>query len=408
MTCGEAIANSSDPARWKAAFEEFAAAFNSTWQHVSAYMIPSSHEPISNSNPRLLMDLNTPIAYALPTHDGDGLGAPFTFGVARWLGEMHNKFVANSGRVLGEDWTAYPSVDAPYFTRANCIEYDMTQIRRLITMKCVDHTPAGYLKFDYDLAQSLLIQTAFTNKPMFVIAHRTMVYISAIDEETGVVSASDVQVMDVGYKVPQVELSADIRSGLLKELTSRAGKKALLEYLQTSVSLLQITGGLSVLEIGETLLSRFLATDLQEPEAVVRRRLGLSGGGPSVVMSQVALKHIREVFVLVRDSLRFDPFGHVPSSFKQALDVGLQQELTRTFTQLDLFRGNLGTVISALKLVLETQPDASAADRPIMDYMAAFEVGDVWVEDLPWYDAFPQDLTLRNIVATVQLLQTLE
>lgn len=94
----------------------------------------------------------------------------------------------------GVDEQTLPEVETPRFTSAHAIAYDLTEFRAFVERKCVDLTPSGALIIDFDQAQRYLVDTVFADKPRYKLVCRAMKYISSIDESSGTMADSDVQV----------------------------------------------------------------------------------------------------------------------------------------------------------------------------------------------------------------------
>lgn len=216
----------------------------------------------------------------------------------------------------------------------------------------------------------------------------------------------------MGVKVRQQQLPADVKASLLKELSSRSAKKACLEFLEMSVSLLQETGGEAMLEVGETLLSHFLSSDLQISDADIRRRLGLTSAAASVFMNQVALKHILHVFNMLREVLVVadDQFAVVASKYKKPLDTGTAAEVRALVASNETLKSDVGQVCEVLRsYLLDTlQGDESTGDeKPIKEIIGFAYYGDDEVQELPWYEHFPIDLTMAHIVSVFNVLSAI-
>jgi hypothetical protein len=103
MTVGDVLNAASDQARWYAAFEGFAAAWNSVWHFVGqegCLVIPSLYRTMK-------MGLSTPISFSLPADRDEGM-CPLA--LSRFLGERHNQVVHRLDEVLlmrGKDLQRY-------------------------------------------------------------------------------------------------------------------------------------------------------------------------------------------------------------------------------------------------------------------------------------------------------------
>jgi hypothetical protein len=215
--------------------------------------------------------------------------------------------------------------------------------------------------------------------------------------------------MRVGVKVRQQMLPTDVKSSLLKELSSRSAKKACLEFLEMSVSLLQETGGEAMLEVGDTLLSHFLSSDLQISDSDIRRRLGLNSAAASVFMNQVALKHILHLFNMLRESLVVaeNQFEIVADKYKHPLDAGTAAEIRALFTSQEALKSNIGQICEVLRsYLLDTlqSDESTGSDKPIKEIIGYSYFGDDEVQELPWFEHFPMDLSMGNIVSVFKVL----
>jgi hypothetical protein len=96
--------------------------------------------------------------------------------------------------LTGVDEQTLPEVETPRFTPAHAIVYDLTEFKSFVERKCVDLSPSGELQIDFEQAQRFLVDSVFADKPRYKLVCRAMKYISSIDEESGAMADSDVQV----------------------------------------------------------------------------------------------------------------------------------------------------------------------------------------------------------------------
>ena len=212
-----------------------------------------------------------------------------------------------------------------------------------------------------------------------------------------------IDVPRVSSKVPQEALAADAADALLAELGTRAAKKAVLRLLETSVALLQETGGEAVLDVGRTLLVDFLQSDLQLSGADMQRELGGGGGGARTMPTlyqHVQLCHIASAHQHLAHVLGLGPWAGVREDFRASLDEAGKQAV-RDMMRAPPMREHVKRVLELLLAFIQTQVRGmvSGAGSPVRDFFAYVAASDdETVEDLPWFESFSDALLMRNVV----------
>ena len=180
----------------------------------------------------------------------------------------------------------------------------------------------------------------------------------------------------------------------------------MLLWLETSVALLQETGGEVVLDVGRTPLVAFLQSDLQLSGAEMQRELGGGGGGGGgartmpTLYQHVQLCHIACVHRHLANALGLGPWAGVSEDFQVKLDEAGRQAV-RDMMRAPLIRDNNQRVLDLLLGFIHDQVKGmeAGAGKPVREFFAYFPASeDGTVEDLPWFESFSDALLMRHIV----------
>jgi hypothetical protein len=405
VTVRDAIRDAAEPHAWAAAFDSVRRAFNATWRHVE--MIECQKNLLVDFE----VDESTSISHFLPYRADEGFY--LSEGVATFLGTQHNKLVELGAQCAGAAVRSIPTVDSRLFTAAHAIDFDLARFEAHVEKNCVQLSQAGAVVVDYAAAEQHLLEHCVAGRPFFHLAERSMVYISSIDDRdeegdgsgsgsgSGSGEAGDIDVPRVSSKVPQEALAADAADALLTELGTRAAKKAVLRWLETSVALLQETGGEAVLDVGRTLLVDFLQSDLQLSGADMQRELGGGGARTMPTLYQhVQLCHIASAHQHLAHVLGLGPWAGVREDFLARLDAAGRQAV-RDMVRAPPMREHVKRVLELLLAFIQTQVRGmvSGAGSPVRDFFAYVAASDdETVEDLPWFESFSDALLMRHVV----------
>eukprot|EP01006_Ploeotia_vitrea_P051306 TRINITY_DN67549_c12_g1_i1.p2 TRINITY_DN67549_c12_g1~~TRINITY_DN67549_c12_g1_i1.p2 ORF type:complete len:642 (+),score=400.22 TRINITY_DN67549_c12_g1_i1:28-1926(+) len=388
-TVAEVIRESPDPMRWMSAFHGFRQAWNTSWQFVERFgcmEIPALYK-------RVEMEPATPISFCLPGEKDEGI-CPLT--LARFLGQQHNRFVEKVDEILlmrGEELQRSASrqgvVSSKFFTNAHSLSYRLEAFAEFVEKQCTQHSASGSVAYDFKSAEQYLLDTVFMGKPLIDLEVRMMQYTNA--QSGGSVTAL------LRQKVRQEPLNKDACDQILKELASPSVARHVMELLETTISFLQATGGAFVqrLDIGDKPLGEYVQTVLlMDSKEFVSRTL----------LKEVCLKHIDALWRLLRDFTVVDPFTHVRTKYKAPLDEKQAELLQESVDAL-----KLDVLVPLLKEFICSQltEDHMGDDADVKGTVGYIDLpdGDAYLMDLDWFDAFPDGLQMKNVLAVYKLLE---
>lgn len=387
LTVADVLNSVMDKSRWRAAFDGFKHAWNSSWQYVERFgclRIPPMYKG-------LVISESIPIAFCMPSEKDEGI-CPLA--LVRYLGEKHNTFVERVDEVLllrGEEVQRASSrqnvVSSKYFTQAHSLSYELQGgFASFVEKQCVRLSNLGKVEYDFANAERYLLDVVLSGKPLLDLVVRMIQY------SDDVVASSVL----LKQKVRQEPLPKSIQQKILREIGTPAKSHACLELLETCVSFLQATGGSAIqrLNVGDRLLGEYARSVL----------LLDADFGSATVSSEVKLMHIDSLWKLLRDTSIVDPFANVRPKFKEHLDI--DPTLQQAFKAMGA--SNIEVLLPLFKDFITSylSEDVMSAASTVKENLGFWEYQDVFLSDLPWFEQhFPATVLMKHVVALFHIME---
>ena len=426
-----AVAISSAPPsevhEWRAAFEGFARAWNASWRFVGQYgclRIPDTFRNVS-------MCEDVAVSFCLPCEQDEGI---CSLALTQWLAEKHNQLV-NLVATVEPSRSRPPPISSRQLTAAHAISFDAdVDLWPYVKQQCTSSGVGGRERFDFDKAQSRVLEKALVGKPSVLQETRLMEFADDALLATGAMPT-------LRSKVPQEELPPDMAATLRKELMGSQSSSAVQRCSQTvdtCVAFLHETGGASRFDASARELPL-----LEYAQGVLQFGDGQLGVRP-ICFAGVRLKHLEALRRLLQECLSRDALALISHKYCEPLEVGdaaavqacafeLQGEKLTLLVQVcrpsQLVRMHTphtpapGIASARLPIrcvymqqvlrdfiIAQLKEEFLGADTQLAACLGCIEVGDSEeLRELSWFrDAFPQELRLRESVACLRMLQAEE
>eukprot|EP00468_Gymnochlora_sp_CCMP2014_P001514 CAMPEP_0167741726 /NCGR_PEP_ID=MMETSP0110_2-20121227/1016_1 /TAXON_ID=629695 /ORGANISM="Gymnochlora sp., Strain CCMP2014" /LENGTH=5340 /DNA_ID=CAMNT_0007625809 /DNA_START=69 /DNA_END=16091 /DNA_ORIENTATION=- len=386
LTIGAAIASAPDKKRWREAFEGYKAAWDLGWKFVSRFTcleIPQLYKDAK-------IDEKTPITMVLPQEKDEGICG---LGIMNYLSRRHNQFVEIiyeklllRGQNLQRTNSRKNVVSSKFFAPAHALDYDLEgKFIPFVAKQCVSLADDGSKIYNFDNAEQYLLDVFFVGKPLVEMELRMVQY---TDDEGAV------NTMLLKEKVDQEPLTREEQKQILTELGSPAAAHKAMKLLETCISFLQATGGSYIQKIGVG--DKFLIEYVKD--VLLMKEVDF---GSHTIQSKIKLKHIDSLWKTLRDYTVKDPFERVHSRYKETLDAKETKKLTAAAAKMDL-----EVLVPTMQDVIYqklTEP-ITAGNSNISDFIGWVQVGENFMNDLPWFQSFPGKIQMRCIVDAYKLL----
>jgi len=148
------------------------------------------------------------------------------------------------------------------------------------------------------------------------------------------------------------------------------------------------------LEIGEMKLGDYVRTVLMMKEAEF---------GSRTIGSSVLLKHIDSLWRLLRDFTVVNPFSHIRPRYREKVDEKLKEKLIKACEHLDL-----PIILPLYKdmMMSKLNEDTFGRDGKLIDTLGYIMVDDVWLNELPWFRYFPEELENRHFLEAYKIMES--
>lgn len=393
---------------WEAAFEGFAAAWNSTWQFVGRFgclRIPADFVSMS-------MTRDTPISFSLPCEKDEGI---CSLALVRFMVDKHNAVVQGADELQllrGRSRRAAPQpvVSSRFLSAAHTLRYNLHgEFLPFLEKHCCGVAELGgdgRAVYDFKHAEQMLLDRYFAMKPVVDVEMRMFEFANEQRQAGGTASLKQ--------KVPQEPLPRDLQRSILADLASPSNAQACLEVLDTAISFLQATGG-SVVQtldasVGSMLLAQYLSTVLLLDPAALRSR---------VVVAGVRLRHVDALWTLLHDFTSCDPFANLSPIYceelsdedKSALTVAVQNggDGGEGAAGLSL-AAHIAELLPLLKdfMIAQLSEEHIGKNLPVTAIVGHLELDDAYLMDLPWWKNFPEELRMKNMQAIYNVLEAMQ
>jgi len=387
------------------AFAGYKKAWELAWNDVRTFL-PAPGEETGEPIParfRVQINGSTPITMLLASDRDEGKCAS---ALTAELVRRHNAFLVtitthlkNNGQALLQDTSTY--VSPRFFSEAQAISYDLdSKFVPFVAKQCVDHTEEGGTVYNFDNAQQYLMDTFFVGKPLVDAFDSQALKLQFADDDDAVDIAA------LARRVPQDELTRDMRDSILSDLRSGAAALKCLRQLETAISFLSATGTVrktqNTSDLGDMLLSTYMRGTLLMGDAV-------ESMGSKTIEQQVCLKHVASLWSTLRSLLVKSKFQDVHIIYKHHLESKITRKIKedvtggplttdrRLETLLQLMQTTIATVL------VESSMDAS---KPAKDFIGLAELDGKFLRTYEWFQqGFPGDVPLSCVV---DLYKTLE
>jgi len=422
-TIGSILENLSPQERplWEAAFDGFAAAWNANWKFVERFeclVVPKEYAGVGMSREEF-------VSFCLPCDTDEGI---CSLALVQHLRTEHNALVAAvdersvtsqrakraAARTKGASrksaaqggGTGFEAirrdgvgtVSSRHLTDAHVLTYDLSALVRYISLQCVDSSSSsGSGSYDFTKAEARLVE-------------RHLQHLPVLDLELPAFTFAHEQHLSGGLaplraKVAQEPLSRDIQEALKREFQGQpAAAHHLLGTLETVVAFLAATGGslATSIEVGEVLLEDYLRDTLM----LVTYELALG----RAVAAHVRLKHVAALWEFLEACSGLDPFAKVSVKFKEPmspeqtaeLEEFVGSNLSAEGHEREMLRDELRKFIA--EMLVE---ESLAAGMPIVDVLGHVTVNDENLNDLEWFNAFPNSVPLACAVEAYRVIEAL-
>ena len=339
------------------------------------------------------------VAFSLPGPTDEGMCPDF---LAQALVNTHNDFVQRVDQALllrNQDVqrhaTRITEVTSTFMTQAHALSFNLQdEFVPHVAKHCIAVGDDGEEAFDFENAETFLVERYFRNKPLLNLRLRGFNY---ADEQTAARA-------NLGAKVKQEALPHAIGLRIREQLVGVAAAQHALGQMETVSNFLAATlsgaGAEGRGAMGEMMLGSHLTDDLRMSEDEVGR-LG------STITQQVALKHLDALCEQLRGMAGVDPMDAVSAMYRAELEEEAELSLRLAAQHLDMalllpvLRGFL-----VAQCVGEVIP-AGDALRNSLDWATDDESGD-FLSELPWFaQHFPQEVPMGCAVAALALLTKL-
>jgi len=389
-TCGQFLAEipEAERARREATFHDFCTAWNWAWDSVGkvgCLTFPAVYKT-------MVMDESKCISFCLPGSEDEGL-CPVA--LISFLNTKHNELVQLVDEALlmrskrtRQETTRAKSVSSRFMTSAHAFHCDQSEFRSFVEKQCVLATRSGY---DFAKAEARLIDQYMSSLPAVDLFQIGFVY---AHEQVGVIST-------LRQKVPQVPLSADTMDAIKKDFLNPAGAQRVLEYLEVVILFLGATGGKVVqtldVNLGDMLLSFYMKTVLDQHDDLRNR----------VIMQQVRLKNLESLQLLLMEMTSSDVFEGVHLTYRKPLTDISRADLEAVCRNSAFLVDKVLAVFKSFALEsLKQEGCGVKTSSPIIDILKFAELGEHYLEDLPWFmEFFPKSILMEEFISAYRLLE---
>eukprot|EP00026_Physarum_polycephalum_P000277 Phypoly_transcript_00277.p1 GENE.Phypoly_transcript_00277~~Phypoly_transcript_00277.p1 ORF type:complete len:1647 (+),score=288.14 Phypoly_transcript_00277:317-4942(+) len=402
----------SERKKWSDAFEGYKEGWNGAWKYVDRFVcmeIP----PIFR---HLVMDEKTHLCFSLPDERDEGI-CPLS--LVRFLVDKHNQFLQQVHQILrqraasdkllesivalGEE---QPHIPTHLLTDSHLIVYSGSQqdlVPFLLTqiVQSLQNGKGTEIKFNFERIEQYLIDTTLIGKPLIDLEIRKFDYANE-SRMSGALQA-------LRQKIPQLELTAEVKNIILKDLGGVGHFRRCSHVLEICVGFLAATGGLHVKLPGEMWLAEYVR------DTLVMGDCDEVCGPNSAVAKHVQLQHLVSLWTLLDEKLNVDTFKDISHKYKKPLTDQITQQLIAVMPHLQL--GVLLPVLKEFVLNYLNEGSANLAEslslKEALSYIEVnAEAGVVQGNTVPlgevdWFTAaFPQSVELRHSLEVFKFLSS--
>mmetsp|Transcript_14081 Transcript_14081/g.42094 ORF Transcript_14081/g.42094 Transcript_14081/m.42094 type:complete len:230 (-) Transcript_14081:68-757(-) len=198
-------------------------------------------------------------------------------------------------------------------------------------------------------------------------------------------------------KVPQAPLAPDQLAALRRELRTPAAAAAAREIVECTTSLLTAVNwqrgqGAKSAAIAEMTLGDYAKTYLLQD-------------GLGAAVAGVRLEQLEGLHGVIGEALGVGPFARVHASYRAELTPELRAALEAAAPglEMDAFLPLFAAFLKDQLVEAHTNPDGSL--KASLEWL---ELREVWLQDWPWFAAFPDAVQVRHALAAYDALAALQ
>jgi len=390
MTMGDVLEEMEGTGNAKAvreAYEAYRAAFNGSL----TYMDRFGCTPIPAMWKATKVTAELPISFALVGRENENL---LPLALIQWMCNKHNELVQRIDEVLllrQKESQRYAGSDrnlsSRFFTRANAITYQMELVLPVVEKQCVAYTASNDIQYDFKKAEDWLIDRFLTSKPVIDVELREFEY-----PGDSVIAKREI----LQGKIAQEALSPDVEDDIRNELSTAARAARSLRAAEMCVSFITASSAELHSTVGEKILEEYVHDTLLIEGDVLQSR---------VISKDIKLKHLDALCELLDELASPNPFDKINQFFKKPLSDKHHAMLLAACPKMDL------TVLvpTLFKFIRERVRTANETHAPIggpAGWLAYAETdAGEFLSELPWFEDFPDAITMPNIIAVYTALR---
>jgi hypothetical protein len=407
MTVEDVLAEQPEDQRahWESVFEEFATAWNKTWEHVKANgclqmsTLPQEWRDIKQSQ-------STCIVFSLLSDKDAGI---LLSSLIDFMVNQHNEIVRRVDEVMlltkGEghrDQKFVEKIPAMDSAPIHMLEYDMHgKFLPFVQKHCVEFQIGGVLEYDFATAEQYLIDL-WLCKPEL---DAKIGQFSFLEEE----EAKNALKM-LARVVPQEPLPKEFEAQIRSDLgTDIPNAQQCMIALSTCVSFLK--GNPSVSAAGtagpqQDDVASKLGNLVLGDYATKALNMDASDFVSSTVSTSLRLKHLEGLHKLLLGMLSPDPTDMADGKYKKGLDPQQREALKQAYTKLDIPK--LLEEMSNFMSRAAMKEGSLSTQASLKEVFAYHDVGDEYMDDFEWYhNCFPDEFKMEQFVEVFRALKLL-
>ena len=331
-----------------------------------------------------------PLSFALVGRNDEMI---LPLALVQWMTGKHNEFVQRIDEVLllrqkesQRYATTNPNMSSSLLTRSHALDYDFDMVEGFVAEQCVERSSRGDLTYDFAKAEDWLVDRFFTSKPVIDLEVREFEF-----PGDGLTAKRELLI----GKVEQDAIPADVELAIRGELSTPAKASSCLRAVEMCISFITVsTAGIHASVAAKSLESYIRDTLLVDRDMLQSR----------VVKKEIQLRHLDALCELLDELSSSDPFEKVNSFFKQPMTVGDEKALEVACPKMDL-HVLVPCLFKFIKSRVRTAQETTAPIGGEFGWLAYAETdsGET-LSDLPWFDEFPPEIGMPNIVAVYHFL----
>jgi len=360
----------------------------------------------------LRMDENTHLCFSLPDERDEGI-CPSSF--VRFLVDKHNQFLQQVHQILrqraitdkhedvqqGDVEIHIPThllADAHLITYTGS-EKDLTPFLQTQVSQSLLYGRGTDVAFNFERIEQHVIDTILSGKPFIDLEIRKFDFAN----ESRITGA----LQNLKQKITQLELTADVKAAILKNLGGVNHIRRCLHVIEICIGFLAATGNMHMKLPGEMWLADYVRDTLLMGDC------SEICATSSVISKHVQLQHILSLWSLLDENLNVDPFRDISHKYKRPLQEDMMHSITMSKPQL-----MMSVLVPIFKeFILNHLNEATASlaeDLPLKDTLSYCEVsvvegGNVGnmipLSEVDWFEKyFPSNFQLKHALEVFKVL----